>query len=376
MGPMSEKQSESLVFELMPLLAQALSQLERAEAYLMNPEGMATLLNDCQPTARLLKKRCDQMVMLDWHPLWQEIGDALFSAIGQLSTSMADLIQASQKPDQVVPYIQALRGLAVTEGLLYPIVDSFLPVGRLFLEGGGGPGKIDAATASAQVENKATKGPFIVEPPATGVHHIQNEDDQRGGYSFYVPRYYYPDRQWPVMVVLHGSIGHGAHYLWSWLKFARSRGLLVLAPTSLGHTWSLLGQNLDHQNILNQLNALKQNYQIDPERILLAGFSDGGTYALYTGLESNCPYSHFALMSATLHPAVLDSVKALGGKPVYWLHGLQDGLFPIEQARENHLAFSAVYPALTYQEVDGLGHAVARAQYPALLDWFGAPTLA
>ena len=49
----------------------------------------------------------------------------------------------------------------------------------------------------------------------------------------------------PWIVALHGGSGHGRSFLWSWVREARSRRCLLVAPTSLGATWSFQGTDLD-----------------------------------------------------------------------------------------------------------------------------------
>ena len=68
----------------------------------------------------------------------------------------------------------------------------------------------------------------------TGAFHNQNEPGSRGGFSLYVPEYYTPDRAWPLVMALHGGSGNGRGFLWSWLRDARSRGAILVAPTATG----------------------------------------------------------------------------------------------------------------------------------------------
>ena len=77
----------------------------------------------------------------------------------------------------------------------------------------------------------------------TGIIHDDNEPGSRGGYSLYVPEYYTPDRAWPLVMALHGGSGNGRGFLWSWLRDARSRGAILVAPTATGSTWALMGED-------------------------------------------------------------------------------------------------------------------------------------
>ena len=73
-----------------------------------------------------------------------------------------------------------------------------------------------------------------------GILNVDNARETRGGFSLYVPEYYDAPQRWPLIVALHGGSGHGADFLWSWLREARTRGCIVISPTSRGGTWSLM----------------------------------------------------------------------------------------------------------------------------------------
>ena len=47
-------------------------------------------------------------------------------------------------------------------------------------------------------------------------------------------------------MALHGGSGNGRGFLWSWLRDARSRGAILVAPTATGHTWALMGAGHRH----------------------------------------------------------------------------------------------------------------------------------
>ena len=87
----------------------------------------------------------------------------------------------------------------------------------------------------------------LAEPPHpdTGVFHSDNETSQRGGFSVFVPSWHDRGRPAPLVMALHGGSGHGRLFLWNWLPEARSRGLIVVAPTAIGSTWSLMEPEID-----------------------------------------------------------------------------------------------------------------------------------
>ena len=144
----------------------------------------------------------------------------------------------------------------------------------------------------------------------TGIIHDHNEPGSRGGFSLYVPEYYTPDRAWPLVMALHGGSGNGRGFLWSWLRDARSHGAILVAPTATGSTWALMGEDTDTPNLARILDAVRGRWNVDSDRLLLTGMSDGGTFCYVTGLESASPFTHLAPVAATFHPLMAEMADA------------------------------------------------------------------
>ena len=112
---------------------------------------------------------------------------------------------------------------------------------------------------------------------------LQNIASDRYGYSMYVPTGYTPDRTWPLVVALHAEGGRGEDYIQSWIETAEKRGIIVFCPT-YEHPRS--GLPFEHDERLIKLKrSIQDQYEIDPNRILIAGFGTGGHYAFYLGFR-------------------------------------------------------------------------------------------
>ena len=209
----------------------------------------------------------------------------------------------------------------------------------------------------------------------TGVMHVANEPRTRGGYSLYVPENYTPERNWPLVVALHGGSGHGRNFLWSWLRDARSFGAVLVAPTSsgnsLGSTWALMGDDNDTPNLARIVAHVRERWNIDPQRLLLTGMSDGGTFCYVSALDANSPFTHIAPVSAAFHPMLVSMADAdrLRGLPVYLVHGRRDWMFAVEVAREAKSVLSAAGADVTYTEIEDLSHAYPREINAPMLAW-------
>lgn len=75
---------------------------------------------------------------------------------------------------------------------------------------------------------------------------------------------------------------------------------------------------------------------IPPSKIVLAGFSQGGAMALFTGLNLDERVAGILCMSGYLvNPARVAPTASSRGTPVYMLHGEDDPLVLPEYARES-----------------------------------------
>ena len=213
----------------------------------------------------------------------------------------------------------------------------------------------------------------LAEPPhpSSGVFHSGNQTSERGGFSVFVPSWYDSTRPTPLVFALHGGSGHGRLFLWNWLPEARSRGIIIVAPTATGSTWSLMEPEIDSQNLQAILTRVRDRWNIDPHHMLLSGMSDGGTFTLLSGLAGGSPFTHLAPAAASFHPMLLAMTEPqrLSGLPIHLTHGAQDWMFPVEVARTAHRMLGAAGAAITYREIADLSHAYPRDGQAEVLDW-------
>ncbi len=200
-----------------------------------------------------------------------------------------------------------------------------------------------------------------------GLTHV-SRGGEHGGFSLYVPESYTPEREWPVIVALHGGSGNGRDFLWTWVREARSLGYILLAPSALLDTW---GEG-DDTGILQILVWLDGHYRIDRRRILMTGLSDGATFGLLYGLLHPDVYRAIAPLCGVLHPANEDvgNLERAAGKPIYLVHGALDFLFPVQMARFTRDVLERAGADLTYRELAELSHTYPRSENVRILEWF------
>jgi phospholipase/carboxylesterase len=352
---MSESEVDDIVAVLPPLL-QTLDALEFIARHLNPPDFDAVMDAAGTPDQTLQGVR---LRLANWPEPFASIGVALAAASDAALAAFNGLRGVQHGNGELIDVFRALRHAPRAQEALYPLAARLPPVSSFFID----PALREDTDVLARVTAPAN--------PDTGIFHHANEPGSRGGYSLYVPEYYTPDRSWPLVMALHGGYGNGRAFLWSWLRDARSRGAILVTPTATGPTWALMGEDTDTPNLGRILQTVRQRWKVDPDRLLLTGMSDGGTFCYVTGLESTSPFTHLTPIAASFHPLMTGMADAerLRRLPVYLVHGRLDWMFPIEVARHAQQALSMAGAAVTYRELDDLSHTYPREINAAILDW-------
>jgi phospholipase/carboxylesterase len=359
---MSEAVVDDIVAVLPPLL-QSLETLGYIARHLHPPDFDSIMEAAGAPEQAL---RAVRPRLADWPEQFAHLRAPLQAASDAVLAAFEGLRAVQHGNGDLVGVFRALRHAPRAQEALYPLAAKLPPVSAFFVD----PALRDDAELLARLAGPGNQN--------TGIIHDHNEPGSRGGFSLYVPEYYTPDRAWPLVMALHGGSGNGRSFLWSWLRDARSRGAILVAPTATGNTstkntWALMGEDTDTANLARILDLVQARWNIDSGRLLLTGMSDGGTFCYVTGLESASPFTHLAPVAATFHPLMAEMADAerLRGLPVFLVHGRLDWMFPVQVARQTQRALSAAGAEVTYRELDDLSHCYPREMNAAILDWLG-----
>lgn len=282
---------------------------------------------------------------------------ARLRAAGGEALAGFDGLNAALAADDIRAVFRAMRHLPRALEALYPLASRNMTVHLFFLD----PSRRSAAAA-------------VGSPPGAegrGVTHHDNALGRRGGYSLYVPEDAAPDEALPLVMALHGGTGHGRSFLWTWLRDARSFRAAVVAPTAIGPTWALTGEDVDTPNLARILDEVRARRPLDPARLLLTGLSDGGTFCYVSGLADGSPFTHLAPVAAAFHPMLMAFADPdrMRGLPIHLVHGARDWMFPVELARQARATLAAAGADVAYREIDDLSHAYPREINADLLDW-------
>jgi len=117
---------------------------------------------------------------------------------------------------------------------------------------------------------------------------------------------YTPDRTWPLVMALHGGSGNGRGFLWSWLRDARQLWCHRRRAHRDRQYLGLDGGRHRHPNLKRILDFVRGRWNIDSNKLLLTGMSDGGTFCIRHGLESASPFTIWRPVAATFHPLMAE----------------------------------------------------------------------
>jgi phospholipase/carboxylesterase len=350
---MSDAPIDRLQNQLIPLL-RTLETLQLIARHL-NPAELAGMLETVgEPDSELRAMRSTQ----PWPEPYPALGAQVDAASDEALAAFNGLRAHAADPGAVRELFRAMRHLPRALEALYPLTGILPPVNRFFLD--------------AEHRKDAEFQKRFLKPPTngTGIVRFGEDPDARETVWAYVPETHETGTPHPLVICLHGGSGRGRAFLWSWVREARSRGVVVVAPTSLGPTWAIQGEDVDSPHLASVLDLVRQNWTIDPKRMLLTGMSDGGTFSYVSGLQTGSPFTHIAPVAAAFHPMLaMADAERLHGLPIHVIHGAQDWMFPVHMAREAEQHFRAAGAAVTYREIGDLSHTYAPDLSGVILDW-------
>jgi phospholipase/carboxylesterase len=231
---------------------------------------------------------------------------------------------------------------------------------------GGPSGDEDGAVLTARpgVSAQATEGP----PTTPGTHPLGLEAERDP--LLHVPPAVVPGVPAPLVVTLHGAGGDAEAGLALLRPLADERGLLLLAPASRGTTWDAVRGSYgpDAAVVDRALAEVFALLTVDADRLTIAGFSDGASYALGLGLANGDLFGRIVAFSPGFVPP---GARRAGLPAVFVSHGTHDDVLPIDRTS------GEIVPALrddgyevTYRQFAG-PHTVPADVVREAVDWLG-----
>lgn len=133
-----------------------------------------------------------------------------------------------------------------------------------------------------------------------------------------------------LVVLLHGAQSTPSDVLPLLEAQAQRDGFIVLAPKSIDYTWDIIsggGFGPDVAALDSALAEVFAGFDIDPDRVAVAGISDGASYALSLGLANGSLLKRVIAFS----PGYFAQGHREGRPNIFISHGREDEVLPIDK---------------------------------------------
>lgn len=181
-----------------------------------------------------------------------------------------------------------------------------------------------------------------------------NDHDLMGLADYFDPRFHVISARAPI------TMGPNM-YAWYWIQMLPN-GDFSFSPDEVQRSLALID---------SFMGEVIENYDLDPDRFFLVGFSQGAIQSCATLLLTPEKVAGVVSMSGRW-PGPAEAVRAaderLAGKPVLAVHGLYDPVIPIRYARELKEKFESLPVAFTYQEFP-MAHSTSMESVRLVSQW-------
>ena len=159
-------------------------------------------------------------------------------------------------------------------------------------------------------------------------------------YSLRLPKNFTKDKDYPLVVFLHGSVDESAKSLtsraWTLNNFYMSENdeYIIVSPTKIGIDWSA-------KKIQDLIEDIKENINIDTGRIYLTGLSMGGRGTFI--VASKLPNTFAAIMPLSPHHepySYLKLAEKVSDIPTFMHHSTNDNTSSFSLAKKMYNALS------------------------------------
>lgn len=258
--------------------------------------------------------------------------------------------------------------------------------------------------AAAAIELKQAEGllkSLDAKTPSQAVPGIAEEayfDDIDGSpqpFIRYLPENYSKNTKYPLIVYLHGYLSYLDIVNWGSMpeglkELAEKVNACIVMPFGRSNTDF---QSIGEQDVLNVIRQMRERYNIDEDRIILAGMSMGGMGVWTIGAHYPHLFAGLLVISGRgdfyfWHKIKRDSVPAyrqwlidrefaashisnFSQLPVRSFHGTADTLIPIDEARRMNELLSSKNPLFKHQEIADGDHWIHEQVFcnKEVIDW-------
>ena len=169
--------------------------------------------------------------------------------------------------------------------------------------------------------------------------------------TLYIPKSVGSRTSVPLMVLMHGG-GQRKELFRFTFPLAEELGVVILTLDSRDNTWDGVDSPFG-PDVLFIDAALRHTFQrvaVDPRKVALGGFSDGGMYALSLGLANGDLFTHLVAIA----PGFIVHPGPPAGRPLIFIaHGTRDNIYDESTSRRLVQQLQNRGYDVTYREFDG-----------------------
>jgi len=185
-------------------------------------------------------------------------------------------------------------------------------------------------------------------------------------YAVYQPEGDSGEKRYPLFIVLHGDAGNIDQLSWQWPPEAVTRLGFVVAyvqssqvRNSRNFVW-LPNPQIARQDIRNCYELVTGQLSIDPDAVILGGFSGGAIAAIDVTLAGVIPVKGFVCQSPELKPKgfSIENVRRAARRGVKGVFIEGEDVIPVPDEQDMMQAFQEAGLPYQFYINPGLGHAI------------------
>ena len=183
-------------------------------------------------------------------------------------------------------------------------------------------------------------------------------------YGLAVPGDYRASAPRPLVIALHPGGGGTPYYGDQFMRTIfvpglQELGAITIAPDVPTRAWT---DPQAEQAVLSLISAVRDEFAIDRRRVVVVGFSLGGSGAWFLSARHSDLFSAAIVMAGRTDEPPANLAKI----PTYVIHSLNDQVVPFAQAEQRVAALRQLGRRVQFDTLTGVGHHEMGGYLPAL----------
>ena len=200
-------------------------------------------------------------------------------------------------------------------------------------------------------------------------------------YLLFVPEGYTPEKRYRLVVDMHGGVSGPRPWTheelermkFFWAEHAAEHGYFLALPT--GQTRAEWWTRIGARNVLDIVRTVKRDFNIDENRVIATGFSDGASGSFYLALTRTTPFAGFLPLNGHLAVTQARGLQThllnLLNKPLYVVNTEKDSLYPSASVTPIIDALRPLGAKLVWRDIPEFTHnpMYLPNERPAIWEW-------